>query len=231
MKRIIIFTLTMCVLLAMALASPLNAFAAEGNTVLVMNGTQIPDGRELEIVVSVEENSGVSSMLLSLEYDTSVFTLTDLTYGSAFSSLAPVNTNTDTEEGYGAYPFKITYLGDKNDTSTGTMMTLRFKIKEDAPDGSYNITLKYDRNKDVAYLENGRIQTKNLLIDGARITLENNTISKIETYPDAVADVDTAKLDTVTIIIAASAALLTTACAVILLTVRKGKNKKKWIKL
>ena len=163
MKRIIIFTLTMCVLFAMALASPLNAFAAEGNTVLVMNGTQIPDGRELEIVVSVEENSGVSSMLLSLEYDTSVFTLTDLTYGSAFSSLAPVNTNTDTEEGYGAYPFKITYLSDKNDTSTGTMMTLRFKIKEDAPDGSYNITLKYDRNKDVAYLENGRIQTKNLL--------------------------------------------------------------------
>lgn len=231
MKRIITFTLTICVMLAIALASPLSVFAAEGNTVLIMNGTQVPDSRELEIVVSVKENSGVSSMLLSLEYDTSVFTLTGLTYGSAFASLSPVHTNTDTEAGYSAYPFKISYLGEKNDTSTGTMMTLRFKIKDDAPDGSYNITLKYDRDKDVAYLDDGKILTKNLLIDGARITLENNSVSKIETYPDSVADPVPEKNDTVTIIIVSAAVALVTVCVVFLLILKKGKIKKKWIKL
>ena len=112
-------------MLAAVFASPLQIFAAEGNTVLVMKGREDYDTQEIEIDVTVEENAGVCGMLLSLDYDTSVFTLIDLEYGTAFSSLAPIHTNTQTDEGYGIYPFKITYLGEENDTSTGKMMTLR----------------------------------------------------------------------------------------------------------
>lgn len=182
MKKLILFFLMLGVMLTTVFASPVQILAAEkGNTVLVMKGRENAETHEIEIDVVVEENTGVCGMLLSLQYDTSVFALTGLEYGSAFSSLSPIHTNTETDEGYGIYPFKITYLGEENDISTGKMMTLRFCVKDDAPDGSYTITLKHERDKDVTYLENTEIHTKNLLIDSARITLSGNKITNIYT--------------------------------------------------
>lgn len=185
MKKIIYVFLTLCLVLAMVFASPLQILAAEeGNTVLVMKGMELVGTHEIEINVTVEENTGVNSMLLSLVYDTSVFTLTNLEYGPAFSSLAPINTNPETEEGYGIYPFKFSYLGEENDTSTGHMMTLRFRIKDGAPNGAYTITLQHQRDRDVTYLDEDEILTKNLLIDSAKIMLYENTITEIETVID-----------------------------------------------
>ena len=181
MKKTIMIFFALCVMLTMVFASPIHTLAAEGSTVLVMKGRESAATREIEIEVKVEENSGVCGMLLSLEYDTSVFTLTGLEYGEAFSSLSPIHTNVETEEGYGVYPFKITYLGDENDTSTGRMMTLRFRVKENVPNGKYTITLKHERDGGVTYLKNNEILTKNLLIDGARITLSENKVTKIDT--------------------------------------------------
>ena len=184
MKKTILIFLTFSLVLTMAFASPMQILAAEdGNTVLVMKGREQSVNHEIEIDVIVEENAGVSAMLLSLEYDTSVFTLTDLEYGTAFSSLSPIHTNTETEQGYGIYPFKITYLGEQNDTTTGKMMTLRFRVKDGAPDGSYTISLQHERDKDVTYLKDREIRTKNLLIDAAKITISGNKITDIDTVP------------------------------------------------
>ena len=185
MKKLISIFLIIGVMITMAFASPLHIIAAEeGKTVLVMKGRENTETQEIEIDVTVEENAGVCGMLLTLVYETSVFTLTDLEYGSAFSSLDPIHTNTETDKGYGVYPFKITYLGEENDTSTGKMMTLRFSVKEDAPDGIYTITLSHERDKDVTYLKDNQILTKNLLIDGAKITLSENKITNIDTIND-----------------------------------------------
>ena len=185
MKKTISVFLTLSLVLAMVFVSPLQIFAAENeNTVLVMKGKQNVETQEIEIEVKVEENTGVCGMLLSLVYDTSVFTLTNLEYGTAFSSLSPIHTNTETDEGYGIYPFKITYLGEENDTSTGKMMSLRFRVKDGAPDGSYTITLKHERDQDVTYLKGNEILTKNLLISGAKITLSENKVTSIDTIAD-----------------------------------------------
>ena len=179
MKRIGVI-LTLCVILIAVLASPLHVFAAQGNTVLLMHSREMAEGKELEIDVVVEENSGVSGMLLSLEYDASALSLTGLEYGPALSSLSPLHTNTDTPDGYAVYPFKLTYLGEENDTSTGRMMTLRFRVKEDAADGVYTIALQHERDRDVTYLADGEIRTKNLLIGDATVTISAHEIVKIE---------------------------------------------------
>ena len=233
MKKPILFFLTLSLVLTMAFASPMQILAAEeGNTVLVMKGREQTVDREIEIDVIVEENSGVSGMLLSLEYDTSVFTLTDLEYGTAFSSLSPIHTNTETEQGYGIYPFMISYLGDENDTSTGTMMTLHFRVKENAPDGSYHITFKYERDKDVSYLKDGKILTKNLLIDGAEITLAADKVVKIETYPDDQRQASTdSKPITVWIFGAIGASVVIAGCVVGISVFIKHNKRKKWTKI
>lgn len=233
MKKPILIFLTFSLVLTMAFASPMQILAAEdGNTVLVMKGREQSVDHEIEIDVVVEENSGVSGMLLSLEYDTSVFTLTDLVYGTAFSSLSPIHTNTETEQGYGIYPFMISYLGDENDTSTGNMMTLHFRVKENAPDGSYHITFKYERDKAVSYLKDGKILAKNLLIDGAEITLKADKVVKIETYPDAQRQIAPEnKSITLWIFGAIGASVIIAGCVVLVSVLRKHNKRKKWTKI
>lgn len=233
MKKAILIFLTLGLALTMAFASPMRILAVEeGNTVLVMKGREQSVDNEIEIDVTVEENSGVSGMLLSLEYDTSVFTLTNLEYGTAFSSLSPIHTNTDTEQGYGIYPFMISYLGDENDTSTGSMMTLRFRVKENSPDGSYRITLKYERDKAVSYLKDGKILTKNLLIDGAEITVAADKVVKIETYPDDQRQpAPEGKPIALWIVGAIGAAVIIAGCAVLVSALIKHNKRKKWTKI
>ena len=232
MKKITYIFLTLSLALAMAFASPMQILAAgTGNTVLTMSGKENTETKEIEIEVTVEENTGVCGMLLTLAYDTSVFTLTGLEYGPALSSLSPIHTNTETPEGYGVYPFKITYLGEKNDTSTGKMMILRFRVNDDAPDGSYTITLQYGRDKDVTYLKDNEILTKNLLIDGARITLSGSYVTDIETVPDTSGQRESEASREPYLVISMCALVLASGCSVII-PIITGRNKtKKWKKI
>lgn len=233
MKKPILIFLTFSLVLTMAFASPMQILAAEeGNTVLIMKGREQSVDNEIEIDVIVEENTGVCSMLLSLEYDTSVFTLIDLEYGTAFSSLSPIHTNTETEQGYGIYPFMISYLGDENDTSTGNMMTLHFRVKENAPDGSYHITFKYERDKAVSYLKDGKILTKNLLIDGAKITLSADKVAKIDTYPDNQRQsAPESKPIAIWVVGALGASVIIAGCAVLVSVFIRHNKRKKWTKI
>ena len=232
MKKITYVCLTLCMVLAMVFASPLQILAAgEGNTVLVMKGKENVDTHEIEINVTVEENTGVNSMLLSLVYDTSVFTLTNLEYGSAFAALSPINTNPETEEGFGIYPFKFSYLGEENDTSTGHMMTLYFRIKDGAPDGAYTIALEHQRDQDVTYLDEEQILTKNLLIDSARIVLSENAVAEIETVPDSNKQPISTTPDMLWLPIAAGVLVLTGGCFLFLALFIRRNKPKKWEKL
>ena len=229
MKKTTRIFLLLGFVLAVALASPLQLLATDAeNTVLVMRAKESAEAHEIEIDVTVEENTGVCGMLLSLVYDPSVFTLTGLEYGPAFSSLSPIHTNTETAEGYGIYPFKITYLGEENDTSTGNMMTLRFRVKEGAPDGTYTITLQHERNQDVTYLKGNTIQTKNLLIDGARITISQDRITALDTENNHSLTTPSEELR---LPLAVGGLVLLGGSSLLITLLIKRKQSKKWNKL
>ena len=232
MKKAIAMFLMIGVMLTMAFASPIEALAAgDGNTVLIMKGRENVEAHEFEIDVMVEENAGVCGMLLSLVYDTSVFTLIGIEYGPAFSALSPMHTNTETEEGYGIYPFKITYLGEENDLSVGKMMTLRFSVRDNAPDGSYTIVLKHERDRDVTYLKDNAILTKNLLIDGARITLSGNKITLIDTVPSGEPGGSENPSDTLWLPILIGALVLVGGASLLTAVWITRKKSRKWKKI
>ena len=232
MKRIRGVILTLCVILIAVLASPLQILAAQGKTVVLMHSKEAA-GKELEIDVVVEENSGVSGMLLSLEYDTSALALIGMEYGPALSSLSPLHTNTDTPDGYAVYPFKLTYLGEENDTSTGRMMTLRFRVKEDAADGVYTIALQHERDRDVTYLEDGEIRTKNLLIGDAKVTISEHEIVKIEdALHTGAQDMDAGNARVIWPWILVGGTLTVGGAGVLLTTLLiKRSKRKKWTKI
>ena len=126
----------------------------------------------------------------------------------------------------------ISYLGDENDTSTGNMMTLRFRVKENAPDGSYPITFKYERDKAVSYLKDGKILTKNLLIDGAEITLKSDKVVKIETYSDDQRQAPPeSKPIALWIFGAIGASVIIAGCTVLISVLVKHNKQKKWTKI
>ena len=230
MKKTMMRLLLVCMLMAAAFATSFSAHAAGGNTVLVFCGGERSES-EFSVDVMVEENSGVSAMLLTLSYDTAAMTLTGLDYGTAFSSLEPIHTGTDTPEGYGISPFQISYLGEENDTSTGRMMTLHFRVKDDAPDGTYTITFSYERDRDVAYLQDGMILSKNLLIDGARITLKAREVLQIETLDASGTTGEDAGAHRRLWIPIVIGGVAVGAGVGVFLWSKKRKKEKKWIKL
>ena len=230
MKRMMCCLLSVVTLLAAVFVTSLSVGAEVGNTVLVFRG-KAQSERELSVEVTVEENGGVCAMLLALEYDTSAITLTGLEYGTALLALDPIHTDIQGPEGYGVYPFRISYSGEENDTSVGRMMTLHFRVKDDAPDGTYNITFSYERNKDVTYLGDGEILTKNLLIDGARVTLQEREVLQIKTFSAANASQKTTQQSKLLIPIVIGGIVVAGVGVGVFLLLKKRKKDKKWIKL
>lgn len=225
MKRTYILLLTICLVFATLSAAAPVAHAAENSTVILFEGRE-QSGGEIKINVNVRENGGVYSMLLTLDYDRSALTLTDIGYGAAFSSLKPLASGS-----YDTSPYRISYLGTnkQNDTSVGEMMTLTFKVKENAPDGDYTVKFIYERNKDVTYLKDGELQTKNLVVHGAKITLKNSTVSDIGTVPDDSTETPD-KNNGIAIAVAVACVVAAAGVTVaVVLTVRK--KKKKWVKV
>lgn len=225
MKRLLTFLFTVCLTIA-AFSAPafITAQAAGDDTVILFQGAEQENG-EVKIDVNVRENAGVYAMVLTLDYDASALTLTGLEYGTAFQSLDPLSSGD-----YSTIPYKISYMGDskQNDTSTGKMMTLTFTVKDNAPDGEYTVTFGYEKNKDVTYLKNGEIQTKNLIIDGARITLKNSGIENVETEQNSDPPEDTDG-GMVGVIVAGSVVGVAATALTVVLIVRKKRHK--WTKV
>lgn len=79
---------------------------------------------EIEIPITLENNPGIIALQLYIEYDEGL-TLKSVTRGNALGSLNYTPSGTmDT------FPFKILFDGLQNDSSNGTLVTLKFDIAE-----------------------------------------------------------------------------------------------------
>lgn len=223
MKKITILLMTICCMFIGVFSSTVTAFATGNNTVIVFEGAKQEENK-VSIDVNVKENSGVYSMLLTLDYDRAALTLCNISYGEALSSLEPL-----ASENYSVNPYKISYLGKEksNDSSTGKMMTITFIVNEKAKDGEYSVTFGYTKNKDITYLSEGEIQTKNLVVSGAKVTLKNSGVESVVTEANSEKNNDGG--GTIPIIVAASVATLSLVSLIVVLILRK--KKRTWTKI
>ena len=130
--------LVLCVLLVTALCGTATIAFAEANDVK-FDLTVKEDGEDVVALVTITENDGVVDLYLRVEYDTDALELTERTYGKALSSLGPQD---NFEEGGYEYPYRVTYIGSvTNNTDTGHLLTLRFKVKKGAKNGEHSIKL------------------------------------------------------------------------------------------
>lgn len=220
-------------LLTLAIFIPLNTYsiakAQTGNVVIILDVTEHGDN-EIVVKADVKENSGVIDMLLTLDYSDNAFELTKISYGSALASLNPIHTGYNDGEGLKTRPFRINYSGEQNDYTTGELVTLTFIIKDNVPDGDYEISFNYTRDSDVAWLDNGKIKYKNPLIDRAKFTFSGNAITRIESVTNGQPVVEQSKGYIIPAIIG-SIVGVGAIVAVTIIVLKKKKSKKRWTKL
>ena len=125
--------------------SAANTDTAELPVVRVENKT-VHRGQTFELQIYLDQNPGLISLMLELEYDKTAIELVGISRGNALQSHTFSTTNTNTEDGFKITPFRILWDGREQDQTTGVLATLTFESKVDAPTGDYPISVSYDRN-------------------------------------------------------------------------------------
>lgn len=104
-----------------------------------MSGVNAKAGEEVEVRVNLENNPGITALRLVVNYDEDALEMTDFAFGDALVSM-----NKGTSQNYGNdYSFSM-YSATVDLTDCGTLAIIKFKVKEDAQDGEYPITITYD---------------------------------------------------------------------------------------
>ena len=137
MKRFLVLLLILTITVAALCGTVAVASAAQNDVVISLDVTK--EGDEVVATAYLEQNDGVVDLYLRVEYDTDSLELKERKFGTALSSLGPVD---NFEEGGYEYPYRVTYTGNgTNSLDTGTLFTLRFRVKEGAKDGDSRISL------------------------------------------------------------------------------------------
>ena len=93
-------------------------------------------GQTFELQIYLDQNPGLISLMLELEYDKSAMELVGIAHGDALSSHTFTTTNTETEEGFLITPFRMLWDGRTQDKTTGVLAILTFESKIDAEIGN-----------------------------------------------------------------------------------------------
>lgn len=94
-------------------------------------------GEVIPITISIQDNPGITSMTLDVNYDTNALTLksvenANLLAGASFSTSNQLTTN----------PYRLVWnIGTQNSISNGKLVTLYFEVKKNAEEGTYPITV------------------------------------------------------------------------------------------
>lgn len=168
MKKIVAFLLVAALL---CVSVPFSVVAADTPTVTVGSTSGVA-GETVSVPVVISGNPGIVSMYLSLEYDTTRLALASVTEQALLPDPLHSQNVTDT-------PFRMSWDGGEeiaNITANGTLVTLNFKIVDDAPLGDAEIVLK----KDVGGIFNAELAEVAFSFVAGKVTVEKPVpVSKI----------------------------------------------------
>lgn len=96
-------------------------------------------GKEVEVKVKLENNPGITSMRLILDYDKDALTMTGFEFGEALASM-----NRASSEKYTSpYSFSM-YSATQDLKDNGIIAVIRFRVNYNARNGNYKINISYD---------------------------------------------------------------------------------------
>lgn len=96
-------------------------------------------GEEAEVQIKIENNPGITALRAVVDYDDTALEMISFTFGDALSSM-----NKGTSEKYGNHYSFSMYSARTDLADNGTLAIIKFKVKDEAKDGEYPITITYD---------------------------------------------------------------------------------------
>lgn len=109
---------------------------------MFLSGGSGKRGTTVDVTVAVRRNPGIVSTRIFIDYDPAVLTLIGVSNGSIFAERTMHAAEDLTQN-----PFEISWsdpLCEIDCIGNGTLATLRFAIRGDAPEGTTPVTLRYD---------------------------------------------------------------------------------------
>ena len=209
--------------------TPIKTVRADSSDSLVILLLENHSENEIDIDVKMVTNTGVSGMTLELQFNRKVFEYVGYERGEALAELDLMATNLSVDN---TLPVKFNWFrngGDfKNDVSTGIILKLRFRLRDGAKSGKYDIAFKYGTG-DISYVENENVASKSAIISKAVVTISNNNISGAE----IVEDVNQSGISGLLIasIVVASLAIVAFAVLISIKIIRKKRGDNNWSKI
>ena len=157
-RKILIFVLT-----AVLLLGALSVRAASTGVTFVVDTVGAAPGESVDVTVRLENNPGVTSIKLMLEYDDAL-TLTAVSSNASLGDKFLCSPE-------GVYPVILNwYDGLKDVTGDWIFVTLTFAVAQDVPEGDYPVSITYDANdvfdadeNNVHFdIQNGAVQVRTL---------------------------------------------------------------------
>lgn len=106
---------------------------------VVVDSKTAAAGTEVTVDVTIKNNPGVNGWAFDISYDSTVLELMECTSG-VFNDIT-------TSEEQNSNPYHIQWFSLKDDTTNGVLAQLKFKVKANAPDGEYPISITYDEDE------------------------------------------------------------------------------------
>ena len=123
------------------------AVCAEDSVTVTVGKAECITGDTVEIPITLTGNTGFSSLGIEIDYDSDIFILTDAVNNPAVGCRYTPAKNFDIK------PYTMKWINTMNIGFNGTIVTLKFKVNENAPNGSYPITISYDKGSDGKYID------------------------------------------------------------------------------
>lgn len=119
-----------------------NGSTQNGADVVKKGSVKIPaikttNDETIKVPVKIDKNPGIWGCQLNFDYDTSIFEYVDYKNGNLFEEC-------DVNADNGLIRSLATKTDLENTKKNGTIITFEFKIKEDAPKGTYELKLRDD---------------------------------------------------------------------------------------
>ena len=191
------------------------------------------DPDEFSFRVKINENPGIHSLRLELGYDSDKMMLASYTGSQVLEDelklVTPVTEKK--EEGYAYMPFVFDYQSKEstlNDTSTGAILLLRFKLKEGIKDGDHKVSFV---NTKATYYDSTikDVEEYDLKIDALKLHVLEGAVQSIELY-DGIDPLISSKTLWIILISVVSGLVVIFVTAVIVVQIRKNKTRPQKIK-
>ena len=168
MKRTFRVVMALILVLIMFIPQTLLVATAATKAKISVSKVEAGPGETVKVTVNISNNPGVTSVLLRIGYDESVFTLTNVKDGGILGSTFHSNKYKN--------PYTLSWANDTAKTnikSNGTAVTLTFKVAVNATVKKHPITVSYD-------IDNYEIINKDM--KPVSFDLENGYISQLKSH-------------------------------------------------